>query len=202
MKKILSLALILCLCLALASCGGATLSGEPTLFMNANKSFSIELPAEETEDPENASWIINEETDGDILDMTDSAETIRVLVHGVSKAKVSRVASDLEGYKTYASETLFADLLKGSNMKDSSFEVPEFVKNSTAATFSGKKTEGAIVFMETDKSFYAYLIIAAEGGYNGNEKALKTSILSLKELPNGAPAVEEETQPAKEESEE
>ena len=189
MKKLLSLTLILCLCLALASCGSATLSGEPTAFMNANKSFSIELPAEETEGEE-ASWIINEETDGDILDMTDSAETVRVIVHGVSKAKVSRIAADFEGYKTYAAETVMVDLLKGANMKDASFEVPEFVKNSTSSTFSAKKTEGAIVFMETEKAYYTYLIVAAEGGYNGNEKALKSSVLSLKELPTGAPAEE------------
>lgn len=189
MKKILSLALALCLCLALASCGGATLSGEPTVFMNTNKSFSIELPAEETEGDE-TSWIINEEADRDILDMTDSAKTIRVVVHGVSKTKVSRVAADFEGYKTYATETVLADLIKGANMKNASFDVPEFVKNNASSTFSAKKTEGAIVFMETEKAFYTYLIIAAEGGYNGNEKALKASILSLNELPDGAPAEE------------
>ncbi len=194
MKKILSLALILCLCLALASCGGATLTGEPTAFMNANNSFSIELPAEETEDADKASWTINEETDGDILDMTDSAKTVRVLVQGVSKAKVARIAPDFETYKTYASENVFADLIKGANMKDASFEVPEFVKNSSASTFSAKKTEGAIVFMETEKAFYTYLVIAAEGGYNGNENALKASILSLKELPDGAPAAEEKAE--------
>lgn len=195
MKKILSLILVLCLCLALYSCGGATLSGEPTVFINANESFSIELPAEETENPDKASWIINEETDGDILDMTDSAKTIRVIVHGVSKAKVARMAKDFAGYKTYASENVLSDLIKGVNMKEASFEVPEFVKNNTSSTFSGEKIEGAIVFMETEKAFYTYLVIAAEGGYNGNEKAIKTSILSLKELPNGAPA-EKETKPA------
>lgn len=183
MKKILSVILMSCLCFALASCGGVTLSGEPTLFKNADKSFSIELPAEQTEDKEEASWIINEKTSRDVLDMTDSAETVRVVVQGMSKAKSSRVAADFEGYKTYVKENAFADLIKGAKFKEAKIEVPEFAKGSYSETYTAKKSEGVIVFMETEKAYYTYLVVAAEGGYNANEKALKESILSLKELP-------------------
>lgn len=199
MKKILSIILISCLCFALASCGSATLSGEPTEFMNANKSYSVELPADNNNEGKKPSWIINEETDGDILDMTDSGETVRVIVQGISKAKAARVATDFEGYKTYAAENVFVDFINGANMKEANFDVPEFVKNSSASTFSAKNTEGAIVFMETDKAFYTYFVIAAEGGYSGNAKTLKASILSLKEL-TSAPAKAPES--AKEESKE
>lgn len=183
MKRIISLILISCLCLSMTACGGATLTGEPAVFQNADKSFSIELPAEETEDKEKASWIINEETGGDVLDMTDSAETVRVVVQGMSKAKAARVAADFEGYKTYVKETAFADLIKGANFKDTDIDVPEFAKNSSASTYTAKKTEGIIVFMESDKAYYTYLVVAAEGGYKANEKIIKESVLSLKETP-------------------
>lgn len=184
MKKIITAILISCLCLALVSCGSETLKGDTAVFTNQDKSFSIELPAEETKDKDKASWIINEETSGDILDMTDSAETVRVVVQGMSKAKASRIAADFESYKAYVTENTFAELIEGSNMKDATFDVPEFVKNTSASTYSAKKTEGAMVFMETETAYYTYLIVAADGGYKANDKVLKDSILSLKEIPS------------------
>lgn len=182
MKKILSLIMISCLCFCMVSCGNATLSGDTAVFKNANASFSIELPAGEEGDKGSTVWNINEESDGDILDMTDSKETVRVVVQGIAKQKVVNVAADFEGYKTYITENAFAELLNGAKLKDTSIDVPEFAKNSAAYKYSGKKTEGVIVFMESDRAYYTYLVIAADGGYSANEKALKDSILSLKEL--------------------
>lgn len=180
MKKILALIMTVCLSIALASCGAATLSGEPAVYENANKSFSIELPTEDTEDE--PSWIINEKSDGDILDMKDSADTVNVQVQAVSKAKVERIAPDLESYKTYTVENTFSSALAEADLKDSDVAVPEFITNSTASTYTAKKTEGIVVFMESDSCFYTYLIVAVKGGYDANKKLLDESILSLKEI--------------------
>lgn len=183
MKKIITLIMISCLCFALVSCGNATLTGDATVFQNANCSFSIELPAGNEDGGDGTTWSVNEETDGDILDMTDSAETVRVVVQGVSKAKVSQVASDLEGYKSYVTENAFADLLQNAKLKETSLSVPEFAESSLAYSYTAKKSEGVIVFIESERAYYTYLVIAADGGYSANEKTLKNSIFSLTEIP-------------------
>lgn len=182
MKKTISLIIISCLCFALVSCGDATLSGNAFLFKNANESFSIELPAGDTDGNEQTAWTVNEESDGDILDLTDSTETVRVIVQGVAKGKVAQVATDLEGYKTYVTENTFAELIGNAKLKETSPDVPDFAKNSLAYTYTAKKTEGVIVFVESERAYYTYLVIAADGAYSANAKALKNSILSLTEI--------------------
>jgi len=110
------------------------------------------------------------------------------------------VAPDFESYKTYAAESTFSEYLKGASLKDADIEVPEFVTNSSASTYSAKKYEGVIVFMETEKAYYTYLVVAAEGGYSANAKIIQSSVLSLKELTDAIAPVEEtapaETEPA------
>lgn len=182
MKKTIAVLLISCLCFAMASCGASTLTGEPAVFTNLDKSFSIELPAEDAGDGDKASWTVNEETEGDVLDMTYHDKTVRVVVQGLSKAKASQVAGDFESYKKYAVENTFAEILEGADMKDASVEVPDFVSSSSAGTYTAKKGEGIIVFMESDRAYYTYLVSAADGGYSANKKVLEESILSLKEL--------------------
>ena len=183
MKKIISLILISCLCFALASCGAATLTGEPTVFMNADKSFSIELPAKETEDKDKASWIINEETGGDILDITDSAETVNIVIQCASKSKMSRVAGDLTQYEKFVTENTFAPYFEGINTKTTHVDVPEHIASYNAYTFTGKKTEGLIIFMDSEKCYYTVFVLAVENGYKANEKVIANSILSIKEIP-------------------
>lgn len=177
MKKLLSILLISCLCLPLASCGAATLEGDPAVYQNANKSFSVELPAKNED-----SWIINEESDKDILDMVDSKETVNVVVQCLSKSKAKPIASDLETYKSYVTETLFTEYLAGSELKDTDIEVPEFITTSNAYTYKTDKTEGIVVCMESEKCYYTYLVRAVEEGYDVNKKAIGESILSLEEL--------------------
>lgn len=197
MRKIISLIMICCICLALASCGAATLTGDPAVFMNADKSFSIELPAEEVDDPEKASWIINEETSGDILDMTDSAETVNIVIQCASKDKLARVANDFAGYESFATSNTFAQYFEGITTKAAEVEVPEHISSSNAYTFTGDGTEGLIVFMESKECYYTVFVLTVENGYSANEKVISESILSIKEIPvYEAPAEEESETPA------
>lgn len=177
MKKPITVLLISCMCFVLASCSAATLTGDLETFSNADKSFSIDLPAEDKE-----SWIIDEETSGEILDMTEASETVNVVVQSISKAKLARVATDLESYKTYVTENTFSEFVGDAKLKETSVEVPEFVTDTQAYIYSNKKSEGIIVCMESTNCYYTYLIMAAEGGYNANKKVIEESILSLKEI--------------------
>lgn len=178
MKRILSILIITCLCFALTACGGASLSGDPATFYNSNKSFSIDLPSSGED-----SWVINEEAGGDILDITDAAETVNIKVQCMSKLQAQQVATDLETYKAHVMSTTFAEIFGSASLSDMSIEVPEFILQSSAGSFDGpKKTEGVVIFMESEKCFYTYLTLTVEDGYAANEKELKASVLSLKEL--------------------
>lgn len=183
MKKIISIIMISCICFVLASCGASTLTGDPTVFMNADKSFSIELPAEETDDPEKASWIINEETSSDILDMTDSAGTVNIVIQCASKDKMSRVAKDLAGYEEFIKGKTFAQYFEGIKTDSATVEVPEHIAAHNAYTFTGEGTEGLIVFMESKECYYTVFVLAVENGYSVNEKVINDSILSIREIP-------------------
>lgn len=178
MKKILSTIMTACMCFALASCGSSTLNGEPATFYNSDKSFSVELPSSGED-----SWTINEESDDDILNVTDAGGTVNIQIQCLSKSKVYPVAADFESYQNHVMETTFADIFSGAVLSDADIDVPDFIINSTSSSFTAKKdAEGLAIFMESEKCYYTYLILTAEGGYAANEKALMQSVMSLKEL--------------------
>ncbi len=178
MKKILSLMMIVCMCFALASCGGSALSGEPATFYNSDKSFSVELPSSGED-----SWTINEAPDDDILNVTDAGNTVNIQIQCLSKSKARPVATDLDSYQSHVMEVTFADIFSGASLSDADVDVPDFIVNSTAGRFTAKKdAEGLAIFMESEKCYYTYLILTAEGGFAANEKALMQSVMSLTEL--------------------
>lgn len=178
MKKILSVIMIACVCFALASCGSSTLSGEPATFYNSDKSFSVELPSSGED-----SWVINEASDDDILNVTDASETVNIQIQCLSKSKARPVATDLESYQDHVMETTFADVFSGASLSDADIDVPDFIINSTSCRFTAKKkAEGLAIFMESEKCYYTYLILTAEGAYDANKKVLMQSVMSLKEL--------------------
>lgn len=178
MRKILSAMMIACICFAFTSCGNGALSGDPATFYNSNKSFSIELPSSGED-----SWTINEEADGDILNITDANDIVNIQIQCLSKNKALPVATNLEDYKNHVITTTFEDIFSDTALSDTDVEVPDFMINSTAANFTAKKdTEGLVIFMESEQCYYTYLILTAEGGYEANKKSLMQSIMSLKEL--------------------
>lgn len=170
---------ILCLSLVfiLGGCGSATITGEPALYTNSNESFSIELPTE-SED----AWIINEETDGDVLDMTDSNETVNIVIQCASKAELQQIVSGLDEYESFARDDAFIEYLDGADIKPYDVQAPDFATQTTAYSFSTDKTEGLVLFIESAKSYYTFLARTVEDGLSVNSKAIEDSILSLKEI--------------------
>ena len=71
------------------------------------------------------------------------------------------------------------------NLSDESVSVPDFITDSSAQSFtmssSGTSLKGDLVFMESDRSYYLFMITAVDKAYDGNHKVLTDSISSLKE---------------------
>lgn len=176
-KKLFS-ALMICLCFVLASCGSnAPVSGEPAAYYNANKSFSIDLPTSNDKD-----WQISKQGGGDILNISNSSNTIRIQVQCLSKSKILNLASDFSAYQNYASENPFHEIFSVAEFQDTSADVPDFILDSAASDFTFKNAKGTVIFMESERCYYTYLIMAADEVYDSNADALLDSVVSLKEI--------------------
>ena len=97
MKKLLPLILSIVLCFIFSSCGNTSIKGDLKSYSNADKSFSIELPASNDE-----SWVINEKSPSSILDISDNEDTVNLRIQCISKSQIHLVAPDLNGYKDYS----------------------------------------------------------------------------------------------------
>lgn len=177
MKKTLSTLLILTLVFIMTSCGAATLTGEPASFQNKDASVSIDVPSEKED-----SWIINEETSKDILDITDKSGAVNIVLQCVSKAQMEPVADDLQKFEEYSTAATFAAYFENIETEAADIEVPEYMESSNAYTFTGSETEGLIAFMESDHCYYTFIVRTVTDGYALNEKVIAESILSIKEL--------------------
>lgn len=183
------LAAISCmLCIALASCGSSTLSGDLQSYSNADGSCSIELPTSKE-----SSWTIKEGTPSSILDVSDSSDTINIRVQCVAKSQVQPLASDLDSYMDYALINTLGDLLADAALEEAEADVPEFITDSLIYDFDlSGDVKGKVFFMESERCYYTYLIMAVDEAYSGNESALLDSVLSLKETTE-IPAADEES---------
>lgn len=178
MKKILPLLLMMVLCVSLASCGSGTISGDPVKYSNADKSFSIELPTANEE-----AWIINEEAPGSVLDITDKKDTVNIQVQCISKSEAQHVANDLVSYKDYSMVNTLADILSQTELKDTDVETADFITDKMAYEFSLEdNVKGTVVFMESEKCYYTFFIMAVDKAYSANSKVFAESIASLQEL--------------------
>lgn len=177
MKRIFYLITILTMLFAFTACSDGAISGDLQTYYNPDESFSIDLPTADED-----SWIVNAEAKSNILDATDKSDTVTIYVQGLSKLQAGAIASDLASYKDYAIMNIFSDVLTSVELSDTSVEVPDFVSESSAGTFTYEGAKGLVVFMETEKSYYTYFIMAVEDAYTTNEKMLKESIMSFKEV--------------------
>lgn len=177
MKKIISLLMILSLCLALGACSSATISGEPKTYSNVDGSFSVDLPTSD----ENG-WIVNEETSGNVLDIADEADTVRIQIQCMSKLQIGAIAPDLTSYSDYSITNTFSEILPKAKMTEASIQVPDFVTGSISYTYTYKGAKGAVIFMESEKCYYTYLILAVEDAYEVDESILMESVMSFKEI--------------------
>ncbi len=195
MKKILIVLMISILCFSLASCGIGSLNGEPATYYNPAKSCSIDLPTSGE-----GAWIIDEEVPGDILSITDKSDSVNIQVQCMAKTKIEHIASDLTAYEEYAKTNVFNELLASASLIETPAEVPEFITNSIAYSFSADGVKGTAVFMESKLCYYSYIITAVDDAYMSNKKTLEESILTLKELsePYTPPAEEGEGEEATE----
>lgn len=181
MKKFLSIISVLTLCFVLGACGNTTISGDPVSYSNADKSFSIDLPTSSEED-----WVINEEAADSVLDISDAKDTINIQVQCLSKDQAEYIATDLESYRDYSLANTLGDILSSLELEDTELQLPEFVNDSICQSFTlkdgGNTVKGVVAFMESDSSYYTYMIMGVDEAYDGNEDALMESLLSLKEL--------------------
>ncbi len=181
MKKALRLILtaILCIsCIILMSCGNTSIRGDLQSYSNADNSFSIDLPTADED-----FWLINEEAPSSVLDISDSSDTVNILVQCISKNQAQPVATDLSSYMDYSMINVLGDILIDTDMSESSADVPDFISNSLTYEFSlSGDAKGIVLFMESDKCYYTYFIMAVNDAYSGNENALLDSIMSLKEV--------------------
>lgn len=177
MKKLIYFMTILTVIFAFTACGDGTISGDLQTYYNPDESFSIDLPTADED-----AWIVNAEAKGNILDATDQSDTVTIYVQGLSKLQAGAVASDLASYKDYAIMNIFSDVLTSVELSDTSVEVPDFIVESSAGTFAYEGAKGMVVFMESEKSYYTYFVMAVEDAYAANEKMLMESIMSFKEV--------------------
>lgn len=181
MKRVLPfiLAIISCIsCVALSSCGNTSIRGDLQSYSNADNSFSIDLPTA-SED----FWLINEETPSSVLEISDSDDTVKLLVQCVSKDQIRPIATDLSSYMDYSLTNVLGDILADTDMNESSVGVPEFINSSLAYEFDlSGDARGVVLFMESDKCYYTYFIMAVNDAYSNNEDELLDSIMSLKEI--------------------
>lgn len=169
------------ICLTLASCGSSTIKGDAVSYSNADKSFSIDLPTSSEDD-----WVINENTAGNVLDISNDDKNININVQCLSKSQASLIAEDLSSYEEYYTTTILSELYSDMKLKDAKIDGPEFATTSEAYSFTLKKggsnLKGALVFMESSDCYYSYLIMAVDKAYDGNKSKLMDSIISLKEI--------------------
>lgn len=183
MKKLyaLTITVTLLLSLVLTSCGSSIPKGDAVSYYNGDKSFSIDLPTSNEDD-----WSINEETTGDVLDISDKNDTLNIQVECLSKSQAQYIASNLEAYEAYAITNTLNDIYSNMELKDAKITTPNFIKNSISKSFTikdGSNTlKGALLFMESDKCYYTYLITALDDTYNSNKKAILKTVESLKEI--------------------
>lgn len=196
MKKNISIFLSLALfisCLLMSSCGSNTISGDSTEFRNADESFSIQLPASDDK-----SWVINEDTSGDVLDISNKDDTVNLQIECLSKSQAQYIASDLDSYEDYAITNTLSDMYSDMDVKDIEIQTPDFITNSISKSYTlkdGSSTvKGVFLLMESEKCYYTYLIMAIDEAYDANEDKLMDSITSLKELSEVPASSENETQ--------
>ena len=195
MKKIAPVFLAAIMCFALCSCGNSTITGDPVTYSNADQSFSIDLPTANEE-----FWVVNEKAAGDVLDISDNKDNINIQIQCLSKGQAQYIAEDFAAYQDYAMVNILGDLVSNMEFKDSKVEVPDFAINSKTQSFTLKEgsntVKGDLVFLETDKCYYTYLIMAIDEAYDGNEGALHESLLSLKEITDATPKAEPKSKEA------
>ncbi len=176
MKKLSTLLLFLIMCLSLASCSNTVIDGELSTYCNTESSFSVELPTKDEK-----SWTADEGFFGDMLSLTHSTGAFNIRIHGISKNKIRHIAPDLDAFEDYAVINTFAPVLSSAQFEDTTVQVPEFITGSTAKTFHAGEAEGTVIFMESERCYYAYIITSTTEAYSANKKELLESVLTLKE---------------------
>lgn len=179
--KIFSVLTAAVLCVSLAACGGASsISGDPVEYSNPDKSFSIELPTSEEGD-----WVVNEETSGDVLDISNSNDTVNIQIQCLSKSQAQYIASDLSEYEQYSMINTLSDILGDISLEEAEVQMPDFIKEGRVETFTlddGRDSAvGTVIFMESESCYYTYLIMATKDMYDKNKDVLMESVLSLRE---------------------
>ena len=167
-------ALSILLLSSIVACGTTKVSGEETTYSNAAKTFSVQLPAEDK-----GSWKVNKDATNDVLDLSDEIQCL-------PKNEAQYIATDLDSYEQYAMINTLEDLLSSMKLKETKIDTPDFITKTDAQSITledGDNTvKGIVVFMESDSSYYTYLIMAVDKTYDANEDVLLSSIMSLKEL--------------------
>ena len=132
--------------------------------------------------------ILVEEKDAtdDVLDLSDEKDTINIQIQCLPKNEAQYIATDLDSYEQYAMINTLEDLLSSMKLKETKIDTPDFITKTDAQSITledGDNTvKGIVVFMESDSSYYTYLIMAVDKTYDANEDVLLSSIMSLKEL--------------------
>ena len=179
-KKVMLLVIFTAAITVLVACGNTSLKGDLTEYSDPGSSFTISLPAEDTD-----SWAVKDDTQDDTLDMTDSTGVINIQVQSMSKSKAANIASDLTGFRDYIMSGTLSEIVSDMTLSDESVSVPDFITDSSAQSFtmssSGTSLKGDLVFMESDRSYYLFMITAVDKAYDGNPTVLTDSISSLKE---------------------
>lgn len=166
--------------LLLTSCGSKTLKGDLTEYSDPGRSFTISVPASDED-----FWEINTETPDDTLDMTDRSGSINIIVQAMSKSKAEHIASDLSGFRDYIMANALSGIASEMKLSDENISVPDFITESTAQSFKmsrvGTDIKGDLVFMESEKCYYMFMITAVDKVYSSNSKVFAECILSLQE---------------------
>lgn len=174
-------ALSILLLSSIVACGTTKVSGEEKTYSNAAKTFSVQLPAEDK-----GSWKVNKDATDDVLDLSDEKDTINIQIQCLPKDKAQYIATDLDSYEQYAMINTLEDLLSSMKLKETKIDTPDFITKTDAQSITledGDNTvKGIVAFMESDSSYYTYLIMAVDKTYDANEDVLLSSIMSLKEL--------------------
>lgn len=177
MKKLITILMILILCLSLFSCGSNTVSGDITTYTNASESVSIDLPGK---------WTVDEESASDTLDVVYSNGAAEVRLQFLSKGQISYMADDLAGYTDYSMINVLGDMMSDAEFSDTDIAVPDFIRNSSAQSFTLKNgddaVKGFVVFMESSRCYYTCLAMAVDEVYNASEDKLVESVLSIREI--------------------
>ena len=97
-KKVMLLVIFTAAITVLTACGSTSLKGDLTEYSDPGSSFTISLPAEDTDSwavEDTDSWAVKDDTQDDTLDMTDRTGVINIQVQSMSKSKAANIASDL-----------------------------------------------------------------------------------------------------------